>query len=102
MMTFDPTVTLGALLNFAGIVGVSLIYLIRMEGKMNIFAIRIGSLEESVAALIKTDKRLAVIEERLTNHVAMLTTAQRDISDLRRGDGFIKSSGRSSVDGEYS
>jgi hypothetical protein len=30
----------------------------------------------------------------------MLTTAQRDISDLRRGEGFITSH-RKSVDGEY-
>lgn len=100
-MTFDPTITLGALLNLCGIIGVALIYLIRMEGKMNLFALRIGALEESVAALIKTDVRLATIEERLTNHVTMLTTAQRDISDLRRGEGFITNR-RASVEGEYS
>lgn len=99
-MNFDPTITLGALLNFGGIVGVGLVYLIRMEGKMNLFALRIGSLEESVAALIKTDVRLATIEERLTNHVSMLTTAQRDISDLRRGNGFITTP-RDRLDGEY-
>lgn len=100
-MSFDPTVTLGALLNLCGIVGVGLVYLIRMEGKMNLFSLRIGALEDSVAALIKTDVRLATIEERLTNHVTMLTTAQRDISDLRRGDGFIRGGGRLGIDGEY-
>lgn len=100
-MTFDPTITLGAILNLGGIVGVALIYLVRMEGKMNLFGLRIKSLEESVAALIKTDIRLATIEERLTNHVSMLTTAQRDISDLRRGDGFIRGGGRLGIDGEY-
>ncbi len=98
-MTFDPTISLGAILNLGGIIGVALIYLIRMEGKMNVFSVRVGALEESVSALIKTDVRLATIEERLTNHVTMLTTAQRDISDLRRGDGFIR--GRAGVDGEY-
>lgn len=99
-MTFDPTVTLGAILNLGGIISVALIYLIRMEGKMNLFALRIKALEGSVAALVKTDVRLATIEERLTNHVQMLTTAQRDISDLRRGEGFITNR-RSTVEGEY-
>jgi hypothetical protein len=100
-MTFDTTINLTAIVNLGVTLAFALIYLIRMEGKMNVFALRIRSLEESVFALIKTDVRLATIEERLTNHVSMLTTAQRDISDLRRGDGFIRASGRSSVDGEY-
>lgn len=99
-MSFDPTVTLGALLNLGGIVSVGLIYLIRMEGKMNVFAVRIGKLEETVSALVKTDVRLATIEERLKNHVAMLTTVQRDVSDLRRGDGWITKP-RGGIDGEY-
>lgn len=100
MMTFDPTITFGAVLNFAGIVGVGLIYLIRMEGKINIFTIRIETLEETVKTLAKNDSRMAVIEERLNNHSKMLTTAQSDISDLRRGNGFIVGV-RERIDGEY-
>jgi hypothetical protein len=99
-MTFDPTLTFGALLNFAGIVGIGLIYLIRMEGKMNVFGVRIVALEKTVAKLVETDVRLATIEERLTNHVKMLTTVQGDLSDLRRGNGWITRS-RTGLDGEY-
>lgn len=99
-MIFDTTVNLVSVLNLVGMLVFALVYLIRMEGKLNIFALRIGKLEDSVTALIKTDKRLAVIEERLTNHVAMLTTAQRDISDLRRGNGWITRP-REGLDGEY-
>jgi len=99
-MAFDPTITFGAILNFAGIVGVGLIYMIRMEGKINLFSLRISKLEESVKSLAKTDSRLAVIEERITNHSKMITTAQQDISDLRHGSGFIARR-RDSVEGEY-
>ena len=99
-MTFDPTITLGAILNFAGIVGIGLVYMIRMEGKINFFSLRVGKLEDAVKALTKTDPRLAVIEERITNHSKIITTAQQDISGLRRGGGFI-SSCRESIDGEY-
>jgi hypothetical protein len=99
-MAFDPTITFGAVLNFAGVVGIGLIYLIRMEGKINVFTVRIDRLEKTVEALAKNDSRMAVIEERLNNHSKMLTTAQSDISDLRRGNGFITTH-RERVDGEY-
>jgi hypothetical protein len=99
-MTFEPTLTFGALLQFCGIVGVGLIYMIRMEGKLGMVVLRITRLEETVANLTRIDSRLATIEERLTNHVGMLTTAQRDISDLRRGNGWITRD-RSGVEGEY-
>jgi hypothetical protein len=99
-MSFDPTITLGALLNLAGIVGVGLVYLIRMEGKLNLMTLRIGNLEKTVQQMNDVNARIGVLEERLKNHVAMLTVAIRDISDLRRGNGFIASP-RERVDGEY-
>lgn len=100
-MTFDPTITLGALLNLAGIVGVGLIYLIRMEGKMNMLSLRVGNLEKTINNMADTNSRINVLEERLKNHVAMLTVAVRDISDLRRGQGFIQPRSQTTVDGEY-
>lgn len=100
-MTFDPTVTMSGLLIFASNVAIGLIYLMRMEGKLNVVTSRLDSLETTVSTLVKTDVRLATLEERLTNHVTMITTAQRDISDLRRGNGFITHP-RDRVDGEYS
>ena len=99
-MSFDPTITLGALLNLAGIVGVGLIYLIRMEGKLNLMTLRIGNLEKTVQQMNDVNARIGVLEERLKNPVAMLTVAIRDISDLRRGNGFI-AGGWERVDGEY-
>lgn len=99
-MTFEPTITAsGLLIVFSNIV-LGLIFIIRLEGKMNVLSVRVGNLETTVATLVKTDVRLATIEERMTNHVKMLTTAQQDISDLRRGNGFIHNP-RDRVDGEY-
>lgn len=99
-VTFDPTITYSGILIFAGNIGIALIYLIRMEGNMKLMGQRLTGLEVRVETLIKTDVRLATIEERLTNHVKMLTTAQLDISDLRRGNGFVTSP-RGGIDGEY-
>lgn len=99
-MTFDPSITLGAILNAAvllvGFVGA----FVRIGGRIDLLSQRVKQMEEAIREHKDFDKRLTTTEERLTNHVAMLTTAQRDISDLRRGEGFITSH-RKSVDGEY-
>jgi hypothetical protein len=106
-MTFDPSITLGALLN-AGVLLVGFVgAFVRIGGRIDLLTHRMASSEkaiESMASALKSasdaDKRLATLEERISNHVKMLTIAQRDISDLRRGEGFI-SGHRKSVDGEY-
>jgi hypothetical protein len=99
-MTFDPTITFGAVLNAAvlliGFVGA----FYRIGGRIDLLAQRMESVERSLENHADTDRRLTTLEERITNHVQMLTLAQRDISDLRRGQGFITAH-RKSVDGEY-
>lgn len=100
-MTFDPTITLGSVLILAGNVAIFLIYIIRMEGKLNLLTLRTANLEAAVEALAKTDTRLATFEERLANHGKMLATAQGDISDLRKGKGFINNRDAHGVNGEY-
>jgi hypothetical protein len=99
-MTIDPTITFGAILN-AGVLLVGFVVAFtRIGGRIDLLTQRVGSLEKKVEAAADADRRLATLEERLTNHVKMLTIAQADISDLRHGAGFIAGH-RSSVNGEY-
>jgi len=99
-MTLDPTISWGAILNaivlLAGFVGA----FSRIGGRIDLLAVRLSAVEEAIKLARTTDSRLATMEERLTNHSAMLTIAQRDISDLRHGSGFITGH-RQNVDGEY-
>jgi len=99
-MTFDPSVTLGAVLNAAvlliGFVGA----FVRIGGRIDLLTLRIEEMEKKIDSASDHDRRVSILEERVTNHVQMLTVAQRDISDLRRGEGFIQGH-RKSVDGEY-
>lgn len=97
---FDPTITLGAILNAAVLLVGFVVAFTRIGGRIDLLSLRLGAVEEAVKSARDTDSRIATVEERLTNHVTMLTTAQRDISDLRRGEGFIKGH-RSGIDGEY-
>jgi len=99
-MTFDPSITLGAIINalvlLVGFVGA----FVRIGGRIDLLAQRLEAVEKKIDTSADHDKRVSILEERVTNHVKMLTTAQRDISDLRRGEGFITGH-RKSVDGEY-
>jgi len=89
-MAFDPTISMGSVLILVGNVGIFLIYIIRMEGKINLLTLRTTSLEKALEALVSSNNRLATFEERLANHGKMLATVQGDISDLRNGRGFIQ------------
>ncbi len=99
-MTFDPSITLGAVLNACVLLVGFVVAFTRIGGRIDLLSLRLGSVEEALKNSKGVDSRIATVEERLTNHVSMLTTAQRDISDLRRGEGFIKGH-RAGIDGEY-
>ena len=99
-MVFDPSITLGAILN-AGVLLVGFVVAFtRIGGRIDLLAQRVKSVEEAIKDSRDFEKRLTINEERITNHGRTITTLQTDISDLRRGEGFITSN-RKSVDGEY-
>jgi hypothetical protein len=99
-MAFDPTISFGAILNAAALLLGFVVAFVRIGGRLDLLSLRLGSVEKALHAASDQDRRIATIEERLTNHVKMLTTAQRDISDMRHGEGFITRH-RGTVDGEY-
>jgi hypothetical protein len=99
-MTFDPTITSGALLNAAVLLVGFAVAFARIGGRIDLLAQRLKAVEEAIKEQSNNNTRIAILEERVTNHGKMITAAQQDISDLRRGKGFIASN-RSSVDGAY-
>ena len=100
-MTFDPTISMGSIIILVGNVGIFVVYIIRMEGKLNLLSLRTNNLEKALEALVTSNTRLTTFEERLANHGKMLATAQSDISDLRNGRGFIQQRQTPGVDREY-
>ncbi len=99
MMTIDPTITFGAVLN-AGVLLVGFaVAFSRIGGRIDLLAQRLKAVEEAIKEQSNNNTRISILEERVTNHGKMITAAQQDISDLRRGTGFIK--GHRGIDGEY-
>lgn len=100
-MAFDPTITSGAILNAVVLLVGFVVAFTRIGGRIDLLAQRLQAVEDGLKDHRDIDKRLTTIEERLTNHVTLLTTATRDISDLRRGQGFIQHRSQGGMDGEY-
>lgn len=99
-MTFDPTITFGAVLNAAVLLVGFAIAFARIGGRIDLLAQRLKAVEDAIKEQSNNNTRISILEERVTNHGKMIAAVQQDISDLRRGSGFI-SSHRQSVDGEY-
>ena len=100
-MTFDPTISFGAILNAAALLIGFVVAFTRIGGRIDLLAMRLGAVEEAVKGARTIDNRIGILEERVTNHATIIATAQRDISDLRHGKGWITDHKRKSLDGEY-
>lgn len=100
-MTFDPSITLGAIINAAVLLVGFVVAFTRIGGRIDLLAQRLEAVEKKIDTAADHDKRVSILEERVTNHVTMLVTVQKDVSDMRRGEGFITGH-RKGVDGEYS
>lgn len=98
-MAFDPTITSGAILNAAVLLVGFVVAFTRIGGRIDLLAQRLKTVEEALKKLSDDGTRIAILEERVTNHGKMLTAAQQAIEDLRHGKGFIK--GHRGIDGEY-
>ena len=100
MMAFDPTITFGAILNAAVLFIGFVVAFTRIGGRIDLLAQRLKTVEEALKKLSDNNTRIAILEERVTNHGKMIAATQQDVSDLRRGSGFIAGQ-RQSVDGGY-
>lgn len=107
-MNFDPTVTIGAILIVLSNLVSMFWFAARMDKRIDLLGSNVDHLSNRVDAQAETIKeytkigeRFATLEGRVTNHAQMMAVTQRDVSDLRRGNGFITHP-RDRVDGEYS
>lgn len=97
-MTIDPTITYGAVINaFVLFIGFVVAFT-RIGGRIDLLAQRLERVEKAVERLGDNNTRIAILEERVTNHGKMIATNQAIIEDLRKGNGFI-SSPRQNIDG---
>jgi hypothetical protein len=107
-MTFDPTINAGNLV----VVALALLGLIggwyKFGGRLDMLEYRVRAMEEAlklIASAIEKqnsmEKLLALVDQRVLIVEGLVHTVQRDLSDLRKGDGWIKPNNRKGINGEY-
>lgn len=99
-MTFDPTITIGAVLIVISQVGTMFWFAARMDKRIDLLAVHVDNLGKRVDAQAETIKEYTRIGERFAVLEGRMAVIQQEISDLRGGEGFIR--GHRGVDGEYS
>lgn len=107
-MNFDPTLTFGAVMIIISQIGSMFWFAARLDKRIDILSLHVTNLSNRVDAQgsdikehAKIGERFVSLEGRATNHASLLTTLQRDISDLRHGNGFIQNRSQGGIDGEY-
>jgi K+/H+ antiporter YhaU regulatory subunit KhtT len=91
-MTFDPTVTLGTLLQIIVFLSGGVFAFMRVQNKLELLAQRVESLE-------KTSSNIGSILQQVAVQSQRLTPLEDDLRELRHGRGFVR--GRAGIDGEY-
>ncbi|WP_249159813.1 hypothetical protein [Bradyrhizobium tropiciagri] len=107
-MTFDPTINAGNLI----LVGLAILGFIGgwyKFGALDMLEYRVKAIEETlkiIASAIEkqnaTEKLVALVDQRVVAVEGLIEVANKEIADLRRGNGFIQAPRRGNIDGEYS
>jgi hypothetical protein len=108
-MNFDPTINAGNLI----IVALALIGLIagwyKFGSRLDMLEYRVKGIEktlEIIAVAIEkqntNEKHLALVDARVTAMEVHMGVTAKELSDLRRGEGFIQGPRRGNIDGEWS
>lgn len=77
-MNFDPTLSIGALLNLAGFIVGGLVFAMALRGDLRSLVARVARLEMSTDAMAVTLVKIAVQDERLTGHATRIAALERD------------------------
>jgi hypothetical protein len=107
-MTFDPTINVGNMI----VVVLTLIGFIggwyKFGGRLDMLEYRVKAIEDTlklIATAIEkqnaNERQLALVDQRVTTAESLIEVVSREISDLRRGEGWIQAPRRANLDGEY-
>lgn len=107
-MIFEQTIRLGDILTFLGALFVGAGLLIRWGGggqklidSLMQTKEELKQVREELEKLAEVITLQAVQTNQISNLTSQVTMIQRSIEDLRRGNGWIRTIPRTSVDGEY-
>src|SRR6188768_2527624 len=90
VVTFDPTIGWGAILNSFILITGFIVAFTRIGGRIDLMSLRLKAVEDAIKCHSDNNTRISILEERVTTHSKMIAINQGVIEDLRRGTGYIQ------------
>ena len=98
-VTIDWTISFGSLLQVASIMIGGLLGLVTMRNTVTGLQRDVASIQTEIKKMGDILTKMAVAETRLDNTDTRLTNVERDIRELRHGNGFVR--GSTGIDREF-
>lgn len=98
-MQIDWTISVGSLIQVGAMVGGGLLVLITLKNTVSVLQRDVSAIQTEIKKMGDILTKMAVAETRLDNTDTRLTNVERDVRDLRHGDGFIR--GPRGIEKEY-
>ena len=92
-VTFDPTITLGTMVQIVVFLACGLLAFTRLQNNLELLAQRVENLE-------KTSSNIGSILQQVAVQSQRLNSVEGDLRELRHGRGFVQNR-TGSVEGEY-
>jgi hypothetical protein len=80
----------------------------KFGGRLDMLEYRVKAIEDTLKLIAMAiekqnanERLLALVDQRVTAAEGLIEVVSREISDLRRGEGWIQAPRRANVDGEY-
>jgi hypothetical protein len=98
-MQIDWSISFGSIIQVLAILGGGLLVLVTMRSTITVLQRDVNATQSEIKKMGDILTKMAVAESRLDNTDTRLTNVERDIRDLRRGEGFIR--GAAGIEHEY-
>ncbi len=107
-VTFNPEISLGAVISIGMVAAAIIGGWYKFGGRLDMIEYRVKAVEDTMTkigevlkTIAETNTKLAVMDQRHLACEESVAVLQKELSSLRRGEGWIRSH-RESVNGEYS
>jgi len=97
MWNFDPTITIGNIVEISTLIGGGLLIVFRMGGDIRVMKADMANLKATVNALTSAFDKLGTILTQVAVQDARLMAMEKRVDELAHGQGFIQRA----VSGEY-
>lgn len=101
-MVIDTTINLGNIIVAVGGIVTIAVAFMRLDSSIKVMNVRLKGVEEKIEPHANLVTEVALIKERQTANTLQIGVINKELSDLRRGEGFIrKTRAQGGIDGEY-